>query len=534
MTRAAFATFRQGLNRSVIGGVVVGLVTGLMVASVAGSYNTLYPTAQSREDLSIIFGANHAVSALFGRATSLNSLGGFTNFKLGTTITITIALWALLLATRLLRGEEDAGRADWLVMSDQSRRDVLMAQMASMVTGIVAMVVVTGIIVMAIGREASVGFSASSAWYFALTLGATAMLFALVGVLSSQFFAPRHRASRAGGIVLGVAYGIRMVGDASAATAWVSWLSPLGWIESLNPFVTTRPFGFIPIACLSLVLAAVALLSVTQRDVGAGFFEERAPRHVRQPPRNLVGLFVRLEGVTISSWFIALGVTALLFGFVAKSAGTVVANSSIAQVLKRLGIAASGMNTYLSIAFLITSVLLCLFATITMAGFSDEELSGRLDLVATSPTPRAKLLMQRSILVALAVLIGSLLAGMVVSLGVMCGGGHAAVFTMIEAGLVSASPALCLLGLITLIAAIRPRWAKAAGPTLVMASFVIEVAAGIGTSAHGLLPLSVFHWMATVPAGSFDLASTAALIAIGVGAGLVGVWIFPRRDLQTR
>ena len=531
--RAAFATFRQGLNRGVIGGVVVGLVTGLMVASVAGSYNTLYPTVQSRDDLSIIFGANHAVSALFGRATSLNTLGGFTNFKLGTTITITIAMWALLLATRLLRGEEDAGRADWLTMSNQSRRDVLVAQLASILMGIVTMVIVTGVIVMAIGHEASVGFSASAAWYFALTLGATAMLFASVGALSSQFFAPRHRASRAGAIVIGVAYGIRMIGDASATTAWVSWLSPLGWIESLNPFVTARPFAFVPIACLTLFLLVIALLSVTQRDVGAGFFEERVTQHARRPPSNLIGLFVRLEGVTISSWFMCLGVTALLFGFVAKSAGTVVADSSIAQVLKRLGIAASGMNTYLSIAFLITSVLLCLFATNTMAVFSEEELGGRLDLLATSPTPRPRLLVLRSGAVALAVLMGGVLAGAVTSLGVLCGGGHVAPFTMMEAGLIATSPALCLLGLITLVAAIRPRWTKTAGPVLVMGSFVIEVAAGLGTSAHRFLPLSVFHWMSTVPAGSFDLVSTASLIGVGVAAGLVGAWIFPRRDLQT-
>ena len=66
--------------------------------------------------------SNPALRALYGTPFDLASPGGFTVWRLGMFLAATTGLWGLLTATRLLRGEEDAGRADLVLTAPISRR----------------------------------------------------------------------------------------------------------------------------------------------------------------------------------------------------------------------------------------------------------------------------------------------------------------------------------------------------------------------------------------------------------------------------
>ena len=68
------------------------------------------------------YGANHATSALFGPAPGLDTVAGFTAFKVSMSLMVLGGVWGLLTATRLLRGEEDAGRWELLLAGRKERR----------------------------------------------------------------------------------------------------------------------------------------------------------------------------------------------------------------------------------------------------------------------------------------------------------------------------------------------------------------------------------------------------------------------------
>ena len=100
---------RISARRAVRSGALWGYLFGILVASSALSYSTIYKTQAERDRLAASFGSNHAAGALFGPAPQLQTVAGFTMFKTSMTLMIIGAVWGLLTSTRLLRGEEDVG-----------------------------------------------------------------------------------------------------------------------------------------------------------------------------------------------------------------------------------------------------------------------------------------------------------------------------------------------------------------------------------------------------------------------------------------
>ena len=109
-------------RKAVRSGLVWGSVFGLAITSSEISYTKIYQTAAQREALAATYGSNKATSALFGPALRLQTVSGFTVFKISMTLMILGAVWGLLASTRLLRGEEDLGRWDLLLTGQTTRR----------------------------------------------------------------------------------------------------------------------------------------------------------------------------------------------------------------------------------------------------------------------------------------------------------------------------------------------------------------------------------------------------------------------------
>ena len=84
-------------------------------------YASTFPTASSRAQLALAFEGNTAWEALFGTIRRMDTVAGYTAYKSWMFAMILGAIWGLLVATRLLRGEEDAGRWE-LFLSGQTTR----------------------------------------------------------------------------------------------------------------------------------------------------------------------------------------------------------------------------------------------------------------------------------------------------------------------------------------------------------------------------------------------------------------------------
>ena len=387
----------QTAKRAVRSGALWGYIFGIVVASSALSYSSLYKTRAEREQLASSFGQNHAATALFGPAPQLQTVAGFTVFKTSMTIMVLGAVWGLLTATRLMRGEEGSGRWELLLSGQATRRSAAVQALAGLGAAVTILWAITALVTVLVGRSSKVDIAAGPGLYFALALVSSALMFVAVGAVTSQLGATRRQAAAYAAVFLGASYSVRMVADSGAGLHWLIWASPLGWVEELQPLISPRPLGFLPIGVFTAVLSVVSVRLAGGRDLGASTFPDRvtAPPHLRLL-FGPTGLTVRLVRSTVIGWTVAIAVSGLVTGLVARAAGTTIRGSSLQQVLSRLGARGAGASAYLGVSFLILAVLVGFEAAGQITAARAEEGEGRLDHLLAQPVPRSSWLTGRA------------------------------------------------------------------------------------------------------------------------------------------
>jgi ABC-2 type transport system permease protein len=526
-----FARTARSAGRSA---VLWGYVFGAFVASSAWSYSTIYTTPAQREQLAATFGANKASAALFGPARDLQTVGGFTVLKVSMTLMIAGSIWGLLTSSRLLRGEEDAGRWDLLLSGHTTRRGATMQALGGFAVAGLVLWALTALITAVVGISSKVDIDPGPAIFLALALASPAVMFLAVGTLTSQIAPTRRAAAAYGAVVLGISYGLRMIGDAGVGMHWLVWLSPLGWVEELGPLVSTNPWPLLIIAVFTLVVTVAAVSLAGVRDVGASVIPDRpesAPRFGLLGSAS--GLNIRLMTTTALSWMAALAVTGLLFGLVAKGAGETLSGSSLQQAFGKLGATGGGVAAYLGITFLMVAVLIGFIAAGQVGAARGEEAEGRLDHLLVRPLSRSRWLVGRLCLAVVVIVVCGCIAGVFTWIGAASQGTGIGLASLLSAGLNAAAPALFFLGLGIFLLGLWPR-AAAVGVYAALAwSLLVELVGGIGALSHWLLDTSVFHHVAAAPATPTDWAAVAVVALIGAAAAAIGFAAFRRRDLMS-
>jgi ABC-2 type transport system permease protein len=508
-------------------------VFGAVIAASATSYAGLFPTAAARARLALTFQGNTAWAALFGPLRDLDTVAGYTVYKSAMTVMILGAIWGLLVATRVARGEEDAGRWE-LFLSGRTTRGRAAGQAAiGLGIGWAAAWVPTAVLTAGAGASDKVGIGVGASLYFATALLAATAMFMAVGLLAGQLAATRRDANLIGAGVLAASYLVRMAADSSPELAWLRWLSPLGWIEELRPLTGSQPLAFVLIAVFLAVVVTWALQIAAQRDLGASRLASRD----RAEPRTLLlgseaGLTVRLTLPVVIGWTVAMIVTGLVFGLVAQAAGSAVRGAQgLEEAIRRLGGSASGAAAYLGFVFVVAAVLVAIAVAGQVASTRNEEAAGRLDNLLVRPVARWRWLAVRlAIALGLAVAAG-VLAGVAAWIGAVSQHAEVGFGELVSAGLNVVPPAVFVLGIGALAFGLWPRASIAVAYGLVVWSFIVETISAAVDSNHWLRDTSPFLHIAPVPAADPNWTAAAWLVGLGLLAAGLGVAAFGRRDL---
>ncbi|MGD0604043.1 MAG: ABC transporter permease subunit [Streptosporangiaceae bacterium] len=526
------AIVRLTARRAVRSGVIWGYIFGVSIASSAVSYPRLYKTKAQRDALAATFGSDKATSALFGPAPQLQTVAGFTAFKISMTLMLLGAVWGLLTSTRLLRGEEDNGRWELLLAGPYTRAGATAQALAGLAAGVLTLWAITGLLTVLTGLDSAVGIAARPAMYFALAMVATAVMFLAVGALTSQVAGTRRQAAAQAAWFLGASYAVRLVADAGLGLHGLIWASPLGWVEELQPLTRPQPAALVPVAVFTAVLAAAAVRLAGRRDVGAGLVPDRASRRSQLPLGGPAALAVRLVRPAVAGWWVAIAISALLFGLIARSAGGTISGSSVQQVFAKLGASGSGAAAVLGVCFLILAVLVACTAAGQLTAARAEESAGRLEHLLARPVSRGRWLAGR-LLVAIVVLLASgVLAGVCGWAGAASQHAGVSFTAMLKAGVNLTPPAIIIAGIGVLAFGVRPRITSAVVYSLLGWSLLVLIIGSIGSASRWVLDTSVFHQMGSAPATSPHWAADGVMTAIGVAAALIGGIAFARRDLQ--
>lgn len=513
--------------------VLWGVVFGLFVASSALSYAGIYKTQADRDSLAAAFGANVSTSALFGPAPQLQTVAGFTVFKIWLTVALIGGIWGLMASTKLLRGDEDSGRWELLLSGATTRGQATFQVLLGLLGGTVALWIATAALAVATGRSPEFNVAVRPALYLALSLATTAFMFMGVGAFTSQLGAARRQAAAYGGWILGISYALRMVADSGTGLHWLIWTSPLGWVEMLQPLTSPKPISLLPIFGFTCLLGYLSVVLAGRRDVGASLIQERS----RSGPRLLLlsghmGLAVRMLRPVIASWGTAVAAVGVLLGYIAYAAGETLSKSSMQTIYARLGASGAGIKAFLGVSFLMLAVMLSFVAVGQLTAVRAEEADQRLDQFLARPVTRIGWLAGRlAIAVSFLAALG-ILSGVMAWLGVAIESSAVSLPTLLAAGLNIAAPAVCILGISTLVFGFLPRATAIVGYGLVSWSLLVEFVGGIGALNHWIFDTSLFHQMNAAPAIGPNITSDSWMAAIGVAAALAGCILFARRDIQ--
>src|SRR2546428_3318556 len=147
-----------------------GIGMGRVVVTPMASVATFLSTPQAREQL-VGLAATFAWNA---DVVAVDTIGGYATFKIGIFIFL-IAVWPLLAASRMLRGEEDRGSLDMLLSLPRPRLAVALEKLSAMWTALLAMGLLIGLLTVAggpkVGRNFNPGDCPLFGVYLALLCG---------------------------------------------------------------------------------------------------------------------------------------------------------------------------------------------------------------------------------------------------------------------------------------------------------------------------------------------------------------------------
>src|ERR1022692_3046451 len=96
-------------------GVLWGLIFAFFVVAQTLAYTSAYKTQAARDEMARAYGTNIGLNALIGPARAINTVAGYDSWRILGILSILGAIWGLLTATRLMRGDEETGRYEMLL-----------------------------------------------------------------------------------------------------------------------------------------------------------------------------------------------------------------------------------------------------------------------------------------------------------------------------------------------------------------------------------------------------------------------------------
>jgi ABC-2 type transport system permease protein len=504
------------------------------IASNSYSLNKLYPTAAARADLVASGGQNPALVFLYGRLWG-DSLGAVSAWRYGVWAAIFAALMSVFLVVRHTRADEEAGRLELVGSAAVGR---LAALTAGLLVALAANVVLAVLLVVVL---VVLGLPVAGSVAFALAITTCGVAFAAIAALAAQL-AAGARAARGIAIgVLGAAYLLRAVGDASGAggVSWLTWLSPLGWTELTRPYTSDRWWVLaLPLALTAAATAGAYVLAVL-RDHGAGLLPDRPGAAAASAwLRSSFGLAWRLQRGTLYGWAAGFAFTFAASGAAAKGIGSLLGGSSqLRNAFTRLGGQAGITDAYLAAIMSLAGLAAAAYATSAVLRLRAEETGGQAEPLLATAIGRTRWGLSHIAVAVAGTAILLAVAGVAAGLGygLRTGSAGPEVARLLGAGLAQLPASLAVAAAAVVLFGLAPRASVAGAWTVVGVLVLIALFGQVLRLSQPILDVSPFTHVPKLPGAAVTVHTTGApllwlsLVVVAlVAAGLAGLH---RRDI---
>jgi len=529
-----------------------GIGMGLVIVSPMASVAALINTPQARAALAAL-AAQFAWNA---DPVAAGTVGGYATFKIGIFIFL-MAVWPLLAASRMLRGEEETGSLDVLLSLPRTRLQVAVQKVAAMWTALLVMAVVIGVMAYFGGVAFKGDFNLVDGWLFGLNLALMCAVIGGLALLISQFTHERGPAAGATGGLLLVFIVVDMVHRVIPNTDWFSHLSPIYYYNLSKPLIPsygTSIGGLFVMLALAALLTAAAIALFARRDIGDavgvpgfGRFARSEPPSGALPERDwsLGSVYARsLATVAMPTLWWTLGIAGfgawmvVVVQQMVDKLNTLLTSSPSASValdvLKKIGGGGTALNAiFLGAMFELLPVLLMAFAVTQVNRWSADADDGRLEIVLSTPQSRMAVLLGRFAALATATVVIGVLTLLASALGAAIAG----------VGLDSVNLAEATLGMIPLgllmaaIGYLASGWLRTAADTglisfLLAGWFFLSFVGPDLKWPDAALRLSPFYYYGTPLLHGLQFANLAVVVVVATVSLVLASLRFSRRDLS--
>lgn len=243
----------------------VGL--SVLYVSQAVSVDGLYTSQADLDRAASLMEGNTAFVAMAGPARALDTTGGQVMWQAGAVGAAAIGLMAMLLVVRHTRAEEERGREELVRATAVGRCASLAAAGATTLLAVVLAGLLTGAGLVAYGLPVADSLAAG------VGLGLCGAFFAATTLVAAQLSATTRGTYGIAGAVIGLAYGLRAVGDVGSPA--LSWASPIGWYQAMHPYSGLRWWPGLLLVVGAVLAVGLAVLLFERRDLGSGVLADR-------------------------------------------------------------------------------------------------------------------------------------------------------------------------------------------------------------------------------------------------------------------
>ncbi|GAA1827736.1 ABC transporter permease subunit [Actinomadura chokoriensis] len=521
--RVALLTVR--LIRRGVGWLVP--VVAFFVAVEVFSYEQTYPDAASRQKLAAM-SDDPAVRMLQGIPHAVDTAGGFVAWDAGWMLAAITGVWALLAAGRLLRGEEESGRAELVLAGPIRPSRVVLVQVIVLAGAVLA----AG--ASAAGTLALMGAGGKGSVVFGLGLAGFAATFAGVAAVLAQLLQVRRRVTAASAAVFGVFFLLRMAANSADSRGWLRWFTPFGWLDDLQPYHDPDWSALTVLLAVPAVLASSAIVLRSRRDTADALINE--PDRARARMRGLGSPLAFARRGTrgmLAGWLLGIAGYAFVAGALIVTAVDLMAEDpNYQRVLGTIGWdAADVAEGFAGVMGILIGLLIALYACWRIGAARAEEAAGRLDHVLARPVGRGRWLGGHVVLTLASALLLGLAAATAMWAGAAATGAGVGFAEMLGANLNPLPVAVLATGLAVLVFGIRPRLTVPVSAAAVVVAYLVEMIGPALDWPDLILDVSPFHHLASVPAEPFEPVAAAVMVAVGVLFTAAGHLLFERRDL---
>jgi ABC-2 type transport system permease protein len=521
---------RLAVRRDRIGLPAAVYVIPVLVAATAETFKRLYPTAAGRAALAATGESNPALRFLYSRIYG-DSLGSLTTWRYGIWAGIFAALMVIFVVIRHTRSDEEAGRLE-LVGSAQVGRQAALAAALATAAGASAGVTVLLCVLLPL-----TGLPVAGSALLGLAIGCCALAFTGIAAVAAQLTSSARTARGIALGVLGVAFVLRGVGDAAGAggPSWLSWLSPLGWIQFTQPFAARDWWVLsLPLA-VAVAGTGLAFGLAERRDHGSGLLADRPGRPAASALlSDPFGLAWRLQRGALLGWAAGYAFTFAACGAAAKGIGQLFGTSSALQrEFTRLGGQSAITNAYLAALMLLAGLIAAAFAISVVLRLRTEETGGLAEPVLATATGRIRWALSHITIAVAGTALLLAVAGVTTGLGygLQTGSAGPEVARMTGAAMAQLPSALVLAAIAVLVFGLVPGASIPAAWTALGLVVLINLFGQVLQLSHWILDISPFTHAPRLPGGTVSAVPLLWLCALALAMSVAGLAGLRRRDI---